>query len=382
MRRAGTPRPRRRAMCPRPRRTMAKHADTFTIGSLARAAGLPVSTLRYYERRGLLVAEARTESSYRVYGPASLERLRFIRAAQNFGFTLEDIEALVEMDESAGESCASVRGILARRREDVARRIAELERVRDMLAVSMDWCLDSKDGSSCRVLEELRARARGEEGTSVPGIDRGSLGAREVAAELAERLSPLLSDARLFLTAVRLLADGSPVEPSVLALEIDREEGELRTALASIPGVERDDAGRLVGLGLCLAATGQRVLIQGLALYTWGPFEALLLPALLGRRVQVRWEDRAGSFEFTARPDAIEDAGAGDARLVLALPSARDVAADPRGRFSRRCRFVLGDVEPEPGSVVLDLPSAHAVARHLAAILLARAGEAPSFLGG
>lgn len=361
---------------------MAKHADTFTIGSLARAAGLPVSTLRYYERRGLLVAEARTESSYRVYGPASLERLRFIRAAQNFGFTLEDIEALVEMDESAGESCASVRGILARRREDVARRIAELERVRDMLAVSMDWCLDSKDGSSCRVLEELRARARGEEGTSVPGIDRGSLGAREVAAELAERLSPLLSDARLFLTAVRLLADGSPVEPSVLALEIDREEGELRTALASIPGVERDDAGRLVGLGLCLAATGQRVLIQGLALYTWGPFEALLLPALLGRRVQVRWEDRAGSFEFTARPDAIEDAGAGDARLVLALPSARDVAADPRGRFSRRCRFVLGDVEPEPGSVVLDLPSAHAVARHLAAILLARAGEAPSFLGG
>ena len=69
-------------------------AETYTIGHLAKVAEVPISTVRYYEQRGLLRPERRTESNYRVYGPASLKRLRFIRIAQQSGFTLEDLSLI------------------------------------------------------------------------------------------------------------------------------------------------------------------------------------------------------------------------------------------------------------------------------------------------
>ncbi len=65
-----------------------------TIGQLAAQADVPTSTVRYYERRGLLRCEGRTRANYRQYGEATLERLRFIRAAQAAGFTLVDIRSL------------------------------------------------------------------------------------------------------------------------------------------------------------------------------------------------------------------------------------------------------------------------------------------------
>ena len=73
----------------------------LTIGRLAEQAGVPVSTVRYYERRGLLAPEERSPSRYRLYGPAVLRRLRFIRAAQRSGFTLEDIRRILALREQA-----------------------------------------------------------------------------------------------------------------------------------------------------------------------------------------------------------------------------------------------------------------------------------------
>ena len=67
----------------------------YTIGQLARAAGVPTSTVRYYERIGLVRPAGRTAGNYRVYGEEALECLRFIRAAQATGFALEDISALL-----------------------------------------------------------------------------------------------------------------------------------------------------------------------------------------------------------------------------------------------------------------------------------------------
>ncbi len=67
----------------------------FTIGALARAAEIAVTTVRYYERIGLLVPDDRSSGNYRLYSPASLRRLKFIRAAQSIGFTLDDVQALL-----------------------------------------------------------------------------------------------------------------------------------------------------------------------------------------------------------------------------------------------------------------------------------------------
>ncbi|HEX9867840.1 MAG TPA: MerR family transcriptional regulator [Candidatus Tectomicrobia bacterium] len=78
---------------------------TYSIGQLARAAGVPTSTVRYYERIGLLHSDARTAGNYRRYGQETLEYLRFIRAAQRTGFTLEDITALLQLRDVTPDLC-------------------------------------------------------------------------------------------------------------------------------------------------------------------------------------------------------------------------------------------------------------------------------------
>ena len=70
---------------------MIANSQGMTIGRAAKAAGVPATTLRYYEREGLLDAPVRTTAGYRMYDDQAVERLRFIRAAQAVGFTLNDI---------------------------------------------------------------------------------------------------------------------------------------------------------------------------------------------------------------------------------------------------------------------------------------------------
>src|SRR5215813_5732090 len=88
---------------------------TYTIGQLARAAGVPTSTVRYYERIGLLHPDARTAGNYRLYGEDALECLRFIRAAQRTGFTLEDITALLQLRDVTPELCQEVQVLIEAR---------------------------------------------------------------------------------------------------------------------------------------------------------------------------------------------------------------------------------------------------------------------------
>jgi MerR family mercuric resistance operon transcriptional regulator len=136
----------------------------YTIGALAKAAGVPTTTVRFYERRGLLVPDARSKSDYRVYGGAALERLRFIRAAQATGFTLEDIAALLELRDDAapgGSRCRSeVRSMIARRLADTGAKMDDLERVRAVLLESDAACGASK--GACPVMAKLTVRNRAE----------------------------------------------------------------------------------------------------------------------------------------------------------------------------------------------------------------------------
>ena len=80
-------------------------ATEYTIGELAKAADVASSTLRYYERRGLVEPDNRSEGNYRLYGPETLERVRFIRAAQATGFTLDDVAMLLDVRVAANAAC-------------------------------------------------------------------------------------------------------------------------------------------------------------------------------------------------------------------------------------------------------------------------------------
>jgi DNA-binding transcriptional MerR regulator len=100
------------------------------ISDLARAAGVGVSTVRFYERRGLVTPAARTEGNYRDYDHEALRRLRFIRRAQQLGFTLTEVEQILSLPNAAHLSLNELAGVIAEKVDEIEQRIRDLSRVR------------------------------------------------------------------------------------------------------------------------------------------------------------------------------------------------------------------------------------------------------------
>ena len=131
----------------------------YTIGTLARAAGVNVETVRYYQRRGLLREPRRPPGGVRRYGEEDLARLRFIRRAQALGFTLREIAELLALDDGAG--CARARRLAEARLEDVRRRIRGLRRMERALAGLVEACGDAggRGRAACPLIASLQREA-------------------------------------------------------------------------------------------------------------------------------------------------------------------------------------------------------------------------------
>ncbi len=127
----------------------------MTIGELAKAAEVPVSTVRYYERTGILKACRRSASNYRLYSEEDAQRLRFIRAAQTSGFTLEDMKELLRP-----APCGRVQGVIEHRLAVVDARMRELRHVRRVLHRSLKECHEHERTGRCRVVDDLSAQAK------------------------------------------------------------------------------------------------------------------------------------------------------------------------------------------------------------------------------
>ena len=129
--------------------------EALRIGELARAAGVPTSTVRYYERAGILRPSGRTAKNYRVYSQEDLQRLRFIRAAQATGFALDDIVKLLRP-----APCHKVQDLIERRLLQAAERMKELRHVQRVLRASLETCEAHAASGRCRVVDDLTAKAR------------------------------------------------------------------------------------------------------------------------------------------------------------------------------------------------------------------------------
>jgi len=128
---------------------------TYRIGELAKAVGVPVSTIRYYERRGLIDAPKRSAGNYRVFGEDSLKRLRFIQAAQEAGFTLSNIETLLQLMYDSQGVCACVQSLIEERLNDVGKQLEHLENIRDWLGRLLTECRAKEIGGKCVVIDQL-----------------------------------------------------------------------------------------------------------------------------------------------------------------------------------------------------------------------------------
>lgn len=128
-------------------RNQAKTSDT--IGALAKAAGVGVETVRYYQRRGLVPEPPRAQGEVRRYGPEDVRRLKFIRSAQAAGFTLSEIGELLEL--SASDDRARARELAQARVAALDQRISELQQARTALAGLATDCA-RKRGGPCPIL--------------------------------------------------------------------------------------------------------------------------------------------------------------------------------------------------------------------------------------
>jgi DNA-binding transcriptional MerR regulator len=125
------------------------------IGDVAKASGIGIEALRFYERSGLLGRPARTESGYRVYETAVLLRLDFIKRAQIMGFSLDEIKRIIA-DKQAGRSpCLEVREIVRHRLHELDERMKEMRRYRRELGEALtQWEKTGElDGHVCGLIE-------------------------------------------------------------------------------------------------------------------------------------------------------------------------------------------------------------------------------------
>jgi MerR family transcriptional regulator, mercuric resistance operon regulatory protein len=122
---------------------------------VASRAGVNPQTLRYYERRGLLAAPSRSPGGYRAYPPKSMRRVRFIKRAQDLGFTLAEVESLLQLAEGGPDPCDRVRALAEEKIADLARRIADLQALQ---AVYPGWWRSANalgPQRECLILHEL-----------------------------------------------------------------------------------------------------------------------------------------------------------------------------------------------------------------------------------
>jgi MerR family mercuric resistance operon transcriptional regulator len=129
---------------------------TLTIGALARAAGVNVETVRYYQRIGLMPVPQKACGRIRRYTEADCARLRFIKAAQGLGFTLEEVAELVKLDD--GTHCAKAQAIAARKLADVRARLRRLRRIEAALARLLRQCARQRGAIRCPLIAALQGQ--------------------------------------------------------------------------------------------------------------------------------------------------------------------------------------------------------------------------------
>ena len=128
---------------------------TLTIGKVAKAAGLGVETVRFYERQGLIAEPARSESGYRQYRPEAIRRLRFIVRAKALGFTLQEIGDLLDLRAMPESGCADVQARAEAKIADIEERIAQLDAMKRALGELVVQGRGEGPLSDCPILDAL-----------------------------------------------------------------------------------------------------------------------------------------------------------------------------------------------------------------------------------
>ena len=132
-------------------------ADNLTIGRLARAAGVGVETVRYYQRRKLLPLPVAQNSAFRTYPAALADRIRFIKRSQELGFSLDEIGALLQLED--GSDRAAIRELAAEKLHHIRAKMADLVRMEAVLHHLIHECSATGQTQPCPIIAALAGAA-------------------------------------------------------------------------------------------------------------------------------------------------------------------------------------------------------------------------------
>lgn len=133
---------------------MEQPIETLRIGAFAAAAGVNVETIRFYQRKGLLQEPEKPHGGIRRYGEADVARVRFVKAAQRLGFSLDQVKGLLTLDD--GTHCQEARQLAEHKLADVRARLSDLHRIESVLATLVDDCGASHGSVSCPLIAALQ----------------------------------------------------------------------------------------------------------------------------------------------------------------------------------------------------------------------------------
>ena len=133
---------------------MGIQSDHLSIGAFAEAAGVSVETIRFYQRKGLLPEPQKPYGGIRRYGQADVARVRFVKSAQRLGFSLDEVDGLLTLDD--GAHCDQARLLAEHKLVDVRSKLADLLRIESVLTTLVDDCCASRGKVSCPLIAALQ----------------------------------------------------------------------------------------------------------------------------------------------------------------------------------------------------------------------------------
>ncbi|PJK29201.1 MerR family transcriptional regulator [Minwuia thermotolerans] len=135
----------------------------MTIGRAAKAAGVRIATIRFYERRGLIAQPRKPESGYRTYPDETVSRIRFIRQAQEIGFSLAEVAELLSLRADPRADCGDVRARAIGKRAEVQAKLDQLTQIRAALDELIASCPGGGNVRACTILDAMQREPAGAE---------------------------------------------------------------------------------------------------------------------------------------------------------------------------------------------------------------------------
>jgi len=134
---------------------MSQDLQGFTISTLAARADVHVETIRFYQLKGLLKEPEKPYGGIRRYGDGDVARVRFVKSAQRMGFSLDEINELLKLDD--GAQCREASALATLRLADVRKRLRDLKRMEKALATLVQACQAQRGTVSCPLIAALRS---------------------------------------------------------------------------------------------------------------------------------------------------------------------------------------------------------------------------------